>query len=64
MPVAATERFFKILRDVLLLTEEVKRLNNQNEKLGDKLDSMDRRLTRIETIAELSVGQRLLPNKH
>ena len=59
---AAGERFFKVLRDVLLLTEEVKRLNGQVEKLGEKVERIDKRMVRIETIveiAEVSSGKRL-----
>ena len=59
MKMATTERFFKTLKDVLLLTEEVKRLNAQNEKLSDKVDAIDRRLIRIETMAELATQKRL-----
>lgn len=50
-----SERFFQVLKDVLLLTEEVKRLNGQVEKLGTKLESLDRRIVRIETMAEMSM---------
>ncbi len=59
-----TERFFKTLRDVLVLTDEIKRLNVQNEKLGDKITTLDRRLVRIETLAELSIQQRHVSHFH
>jgi hypothetical protein len=46
--------FFSVLKDTLLLTEEVKRLNANTGKLADKVESMDMRLVRIETMIEIS----------
>ncbi len=43
-----------ILLDTLKLTEEVKRLNTQTEKLSDKTVDIDKRLVRLETMVELS----------
>ncbi len=43
-----------ILLDTLKLTEEVKRLNTQVEKLSDKTVDIDKRLVRLETMVELS----------
>ena len=45
---------FKVLKDVLLLTEEVKRLNANTSKLAEKVESMDNRLVRIETMVEIA----------
>ncbi|MCP4264762.1 MAG: hypothetical protein GY777_04155 [Candidatus Brocadiaceae bacterium] len=44
-----------ILLDTLKLTEEVKRLNTQTEKLSDKTVDIDKRLVRLETMVELSL---------
>lgn len=43
-----------ILKDVLTLTDEVKRLNSNTTKLADKVDGIDKRLVRIETLVEVS----------
>ncbi|SMM98651.1 hypothetical protein SPONN_2690 [uncultured Candidatus Thioglobus sp.] len=37
-----------ILLDTIKLSDEVKRLNNQNEKMTDKVNEMDIRLSKIE----------------
>lgn len=65
---AATDRFFAAIKDVLLLTEEVKRLNKQLETLASSVEQMsnrihdvDRRLVRIETMAEMTTQARQLP---
>ncbi|SMM99690.1 hypothetical protein SPONL_841 [uncultured Candidatus Thioglobus sp.] len=36
------------LLDTIKLSDEVKRLNNQNEKMTDKVNEMDIRLSKIE----------------
>ncbi len=43
-----------ILLDTLKLTEELKRLNTQTEKLSDKTVDIGKRLVRLETMVELS----------
>jgi SMC interacting uncharacterized protein involved in chromosome segregation len=48
---------FTVLKDVILLTEAVKNLNASTEKLADKVEGIDKRLVRIETMAEMSMGQ-------
>lgn len=50
----ATKGLFSVLKDVLVLTEEVKRLNANTTKLADKVESMDKRLVRIETMIEIA----------
>jgi len=50
-----------ILVDMLKLTDEVKRLNVQTEKLGDRTLEIDKRLVRLETMVEIS--QKQLPKK-
>lgn len=47
--------------DVLKLTDAVKRLNDQTEKLSYHTVEIDKRLVRIETIVE--IVQRQLPGK-
>lgn len=49
-----------ILLDTLKLTEEVKRLNQQTEKLTEHTYHIDKRLVRLETMVEIS--QKQLPN--
>lgn len=56
---AISDRFFKVIKDVILITEEVKRLNGQFDKLGDKIEAMDRRLVRIETMVEIAATKAL-----
>ena len=48
-----------ILLDTLKLTDEVKRLNTQTEKLSEKTIDIDKRLVRIETMVEIT--QKHLP---
>lgn len=50
-----------ILIDILKLTDEVKRLNGQTEKLGDRTIEIDKRLVRLETMVEIAQIQ--LPKK-
>jgi hypothetical protein len=53
----AAKSVFTVLKDVILLTEAVKQLNTSTEKLSDKVEGIDKRLVRIETMAEMSMGQ-------
>ena len=46
-----------ILLDVLKLTDEVKRLNVQTEKLSDRTVEIDKRVVRLETIFEIAQKQ-------
>jgi SMC interacting uncharacterized protein involved in chromosome segregation len=50
----AASSIIGILKDVLTLTEEVKRLNTNTAKLADKVEGIDRRLVRIETLIEVA----------
>lgn len=47
---------FTVLKDVILLTEAVKQLNKSTEKLTDKVEGIDKRLVRIETMAEMTIS--------
>jgi hypothetical protein len=46
-----------ILLDVLKLTDEVKRLNVQTEKLSDRTIEIDKRIVRLETMFEIAQKQ-------
>lgn len=46
-----------ILLDVLKLTDEVKRLNLQTEKLSDRTIEIDKRVVRLETMFEIAQKQ-------
>jgi hypothetical protein len=48
-----------LLIDVLKLTDEVKRLNAQTERLSERTLDLDRRMVRLETMVELA--QKRLP---
>ena len=48
-----------ILLDVLKLTDEVKRLNGQTEKLSERTIDIDKRLVRLETMVEVAAVRRL-----
>ncbi len=51
----------EILLDTLKLTHEVKRLNQQTEKLSERTIDIDKRLVRLETMVE--IAQKQLPKK-
>jgi hypothetical protein len=46
-----------ILLDLLKLTDEVKRLNVQTEKLSDRTVEIDKRVVRLETMFEIAQEQ-------
>ncbi len=50
-----------ILLDVIKLTDEVKRLNVQTEKLSDRTVEIDKRVVRLETMFE--IAQKQITNK-
>ena len=45
-------RWVELLRNVLVLTEEVKRMNRALERLEGRVLDIDRRLVRVETLVE------------
>ena len=53
----------EILIDVIKLTDEVKRLNQNTELLTEKTISIDKRVVRLETIIEIAEKQAYLPKK-
>ena len=50
-----------LLLDTLKLTDEVKRLNRDIERLETHLLNVDKRLIRLETMVEIAEKQRQLP---
>jgi len=50
----------EILREMLTLTDEVKRLNRLTETLSQRTIDMDKRLVRLETMVEIAQNQRRL----
>ena len=50
-----------LLLDTLKLTDEVKRLNRDIERLETHVLNVDKRLIRLETLAEIAEKQRQLP---
>lgn len=48
------ESFLKTARDMLLMTENLKRLDSRVDRLADDVTGLDRRLTRIELMIELT----------
>ena len=50
-----------ILIDVIKLTDEVKRLNQQSEMLSERTIAIDKRVVRLETIIEIAEKQAYLP---
>ncbi|GJL51534.1 hypothetical protein [Candidatus Nitrospira salsa] len=51
-----------LLLDTLKLTEEVKRLTRDIERLNGHVIDVDKRLVRLETMVEMAKGQKLLKN--
>ena len=51
----------EMLIDVIKLTDEVKRLNQNTELLTEKTISIDKRVVRLETIIEIAEKQTYLP---
>jgi len=52
-----------MLLDVLKLTDEVKRLNRDIERLENHVSNVDKRVVRLETMVEIAGGQSKLPDK-
>ncbi len=53
----------ELLLDTLKLTEEVKRLNRDVEKLNGHVSSVDKRVVRLETMIEMGQRPRVLRDK-
>ena len=51
-----------LLLDTLKLTEEVKRLTRDLERLNGHVIDVDKRLVRLETMVEMAKGQKLPKN--
>ena len=51
----------EMLIDVIKLSDEVKRLNQNTELLTEKTISIDKRVVRLETIIEIAEKQAYLP---
>jgi hypothetical protein len=49
-----------VLIDILKLTDEVKRLNQDIERLQGHVVDVDKRVVRLETLVEVSQNQRRL----
>ncbi len=55
----ATDKFFKAIKNVMLLTNEVKGLTKEVINLSQEVREIDRLLIRIETMVEISQGKRI-----
>jgi len=53
----------ELLLDTLKLTEEVKRLNRDLEKLDDHIVAIDKRVVRLETMVEFAQRPRVPKDK-
>jgi hypothetical protein len=53
----------EILIDVIKLTDEVKRLNQNTELLSERTISIDKRVVRLETIIEITEKRAYLPKE-
>jgi len=56
----ATDKFFGAVKEVMVLANEVKRLANDVKDMENNLRDVDRRVVRLETMAEMS--QKQLPS--
>ncbi len=52
----------ELLLDTLTLTEEVKRLNRDIERLNGHVVDVDKRVVRLETMVEIAKTQKLPKN--
>ncbi len=52
------EKFFETIKEVLVLSEEVRGLTDEVKALSGDVRSIDRRLVRLETMVEMAGGQR------
>ena len=51
----------ELLLDTIRLTDEVKRLNRDIERLENHVADVDKRVVRLETMVEISKAQQQLP---
>jgi hypothetical protein len=64
--VSLAESFLKATKQILLVTENIKRLDDKVHSLAGNVSEIDRRLLRMETMVELTQGfsrGRSLPGK-
>jgi hypothetical protein len=50
----------ELLVDILKLTDEVKRLNRDVERLQDHVVGVDKRVVRLETMVEMAASTKLI----
>jgi phage shock protein A len=50
----------ELLIDILKLTDEVKRLNREVERIQDHVGAVDKRVVRLETMVEIASSARLI----
>lgn len=60
---AAIDRVIDGVKEVLRMTGEVKRLSDDVKALAMEVREIDKRLVRIETLAEVSRSQRNAPKR-
>lgn len=53
----ATDKFFSAIKDVLVLTNEVKRLAGDVKDMEVNFRDVDRRVVRLETMVEIAQKQ-------
>jgi hypothetical protein len=51
------ESFLSTAKDILLMSENIKRVDSRVDQLADDLRSLDRRLMKIELLADLARQQ-------
>ncbi|MHB1020973.1 MAG: hypothetical protein ACYC46_06680 [Acidobacteriaceae bacterium] len=59
------EDFLSTAKQILLATENIKRLDTRVDRLADDVTGLDRRLIRLETMVEMAAASqtRKLPSK-
>lgn len=59
------EDFLSTAKQILLATENIKRLDTRVDRLADDVTGLDRRLIRLETMVEMATASqtRKLPSK-
>jgi len=54
--VSLAESFLKTAKDMLMMSENIKRLDAQIDRMADGMSGLDRRLMRIEVLIDLTKG--------